>query len=234
MKEGARISVIIPALNEEGSIDRVISDIPDWVDEVIVADNGSLDRTAEKALAAGARVVREERRGYGSACLAGIRALESPEVVVFLDGDYSDHPEEMDRLVDPILGNKAELVIGSRVRGRAQPGALTPQARWGNWLACRLIRLFWGVRFTDLGPFRAVSHKGLQGLRMADPDFGWTVEMQIKAARMGMRCLEVPVSYRRRIGRSKISGTFKGVVLAGTKILSTIFKAAMSGPMKKG
>ncbi len=227
MRNGKRTAAIIPALNEEHSLGRVLSALPTWVDNVIVADNGSTDRTAQVAVEHGARVVHESRRGYGSACLAAIAALDCPDVVVFLDGDFSDHPEEADRLVDPIAAGVADMVLGSRVLGAHEPGALTVQARFGNWLACMLIGLFWGMRFTDLGPFRAIRYGALQRLSMRDPDYGWTVEMQIKAAMFGLRVLEVPVSYRRRIGKSKVSGTVKGVIGAGTKILGTIFLAAV-------
>ncbi len=226
MRHNARITVIIPAVNEETSIGSVLSDIPNWVDEVIVADNGSSDNTMQVAAEHGARVVEEPRPGYGSACLRGIAALNPCDVVVFLDGDYSDFPEQMDRLVDPIVANETDMVIGSRVLGQHEPGALTPQQRFGNQLACLLLRLFWGVRYTDLGPFRAIRHSSLMTLGMCDPDFGWTVEMQIKATLQGLRAIETPTDYRKRIGTSKISGTVRGVVLAGHKILSTIFTSA--------
>jgi glycosyltransferase involved in cell wall biosynthesis len=226
MRGDARISVVIPALNEEAAIGRVLAAIPTWVDEVIVVDNGSTDGTPEVARGLGAQVVREPQRGYGAACLAGIEALNCPDIVVFLDGDFSDHPEEMDRLVDPVAALQADLVIGSRVLGHRQPGALTPQARFGNWLACLLIRVLWQVSYTDLGPFRAVRFPVLQALNLQDRNYGWTVEMQIKAAAGGLRILEVPVSYRRRVGQSKISGTIRGIVGAGTKILVTIGKEA--------
>ncbi len=219
--------MIIPALNEEPSIGHVLSAIPSWVDRVIVADNGSGDATAQVAQAHGADVVYEPRRGYGSACLKAMSVLDEPHVVVFLDGDFSDSPEEMGDLVDPVLEGRFDMVIGSRVLGAREPGALTPQARFGNWLSCLLIRLFWGIRFTDLGPFRAIGYPALKSLRMSDPDYGWTVEMQIKAARNGLRVTETPVSYRKRIGRSKVSGTLRGVIGAGVKILSTIFLAAL-------
>jgi rSAM/selenodomain-associated transferase 2/rSAM/selenodomain-associated transferase 1 len=224
MRHGARIAVLIPALNEERAVGQVIRAIPSWVDEIVVVDNGSTDRTSAVAETCGARVVREPRRGYGQACLAGMAALSAPEVVVFVDADFSDYPDEVDRLVDPILQRQADLVIGSRVRGVREPGALTLQALLGNWLACRLIHLFWGIRFTDLGPFRAARYSALRRLDMRDTDYGWTVEMQVKAAASSMPTLEVPVSYRRRIGTSKISGTLRGVILAGTKILFTIFR----------
>jgi glycosyltransferase involved in cell wall biosynthesis len=227
MRGNARLAVIIPALNEAAAIGRVLAAIPGWVDEVLVVDNGSTDATAAVARKQGARVIWEPQRGYGAACLAGIKALATPDIVVFLDGDYSDHPEEMDRLVDPLVENNADLVIGSRVLGQRQPGALTPQARFGNWLACLLIRLIWQVGYSDLGPFRAIGFPALQLLNMQDRDYGWTVEMQIKAAARRLRILEVPVSYRPRVGQSKISGTLRGVLGAGTKILATIGREAL-------
>jgi glycosyltransferase involved in cell wall biosynthesis len=219
------ISVIIPAFNEEESIGKVIADIPKaCVQEIVVVDNGCLDRTAEVARAAGARVVSEERKGYGSACLAGIAALNAPEIVVFLDGDYSDFPSEMPLLLQPILAGDAEMVIGSRIRGVHEKGALLPQARFGNALATFLIRLLFHVCYTDLGPFRAIRYERLLAMDMQDKTFGWTVEMQIKAAKMGLRVCEVPVTYRKRIGQSKITGTVKGTILAGYKIITTIFR----------
>ena len=219
------VSVIIPAFNEEESIGKVIADIPKvCVGEIIVVDNGSIDRTAEVAHAAGARVVREARRGYGSACFAGIAALSTPEIVVFLDGDYSDFPSEMSLLIQPILAGEAEMVIGSRIRGAREKGALLPQARFGNALATFLIRLLFHVQYTDLGPFRAVRYEQLLAMDMQDKTFGWTVEMQVKAAKMGLRVCEVPVSYRKRIGQSKITGTVRGTILAGYKILTTILR----------
>ena len=227
MRQNANIAVVMPALNEERAIGQVLQAIPCWVDEVVVVDNGSTDRTASVAREHGARVVPEPRRGYGRACLTGIAALSRPDIVVFLDADFSDHPDEMDRLVDPILRHEAEMVIGSRIRGHCAAGALTPQARFGNWLSCLLIRLFWRVSYTDLGPFRAIRSATLRRLHMQDQDFGWTVEMQVKAAAASIPALEVPVSYRRRIGVSKISGTVRGVILAGSKILFTIFRAVL-------
>lgn len=220
-----RISVIIPAFNEQDGIVSVLGGIPKGlVSEVIVVDNGSTDRTAGLAEQAGARVVREARRGYGSACLAGIASADRPDIFVFLDGDYSDHPDEMPLLLGPILRGEADLVIGSRMLGGREPGALLPQARFGNWLATRLIRLLFGVRFTDLGPFRAVRREALERIGMQDTTFGWTVEMQVRAAELGLRTTEVPVSYRRRVGVSKITGTVSGTVKAGYKILYTIFR----------
>ncbi len=222
MRDGKSIGVIIPALNEQTAIAKVIGDIPDWVDHIVVVDNGSSDDTAGVARRAGADVVIERRRGYGAACLAGLARVRPVDVVVFVDGDYSDYPDDMDELVNPIIAGDVDMVIGSRTLGQAEPGALSPQQRYGNWLATRLIRWIWGVNFSDLGPFRAIRWAALAGLEMADRDFGWTVEMQVKAAERGLRVLEVPVRYRRRVGSSKISGTVKGTLLAGTKILSII------------
>jgi hypothetical protein len=233
MRQNANIAVVMPALNEERAIGQVLQAIPRWVDEVVVVDNGSTDRTAAVAKEHGARVVPEPRRGYGRACLTGIAALSHLDIVVFLDADFSDHPDEMDRLVDPILRHEADMVIGSRIRGNCARGALTPQARFGNWLSCLLIRLFWRVSYTDLGPFRAIRSATLRRLNMQDQDFGWTVEMQVKAAAAAIPALEVPVSYRRRIGVSKISGTVRGVILAGSKILYTIFRAVLQPSRSK-
>jgi len=223
---------VIPALNEEGSVGKVLAAIPEpYRRRVILADNGSSDRTREVAAAAGATVVSEPRRGYGAACLRGLAELakDPPRLVVFLDADYSDHPEEMPAVAGPILEGRADLVIGSRVIGEREAGALTPQARFGNALATCLIRTIYGRRFTDLGPFRAVSWEALTRMRMADRDFGWTVEMQIKAAKLGLRSVEVPVSYRKRIGKSKVSGTVSGTLRAGHKILWLIFREALGG-----
>jgi len=218
-----RASVVIPVFNERESLPLVIADVPRaLVSEIVVVDNGSTDGTGSIAAGLPVRVVREERRGYGSACLAGVAALSAdpPEAVVFLDGDYSDHPEELARLLDALAG--ADLVIGSRALGVRERGALLPQARFGNLLACFLIRVLTGHRYTDLGPFRAIRWDAYQRLGMRDTNFGWTCEMQVKAVREGLRITEVPVSYRRRVGVSKITGTVTGTVRAGYKILWTI------------
>jgi glycosyltransferase involved in cell wall biosynthesis len=225
MHASPKIAVVIPVFNEQEAIQNVLSDIPRRLDaDVVVVDNGSTDRTVDLARQMGARIVHERRRGYGWACLAGIDALETPDIVVFLDGDYSDHPDEMTLLVEPIVEGRADLVIGSRTLGTREAGALLPQARFGNWLATWLIRRLFGANFTDLGPFRALTYPALVKLSMQDKTFGWTVEMQVKAARMDFRFVEVPVSYRRRIGVSKITGTIGGTIRAGWKILYTIFK----------
>jgi glycosyltransferase involved in cell wall biosynthesis len=225
----AGVWVVIPAKNEQASIPHVLQDVP-AVGRVIVVDNGSTDGTAEAARRMDADVVHEERRGYGSACLAGLARIEmlvaggepSPKIVVFLDADYSDHPEELPQLVEPLLTGEADFVLGSRLLGRREAGAMPPQSVYGNKLACFLMWLFWGVRYTDLGPFRAISYSALQQLGMQDTNFGWTVEMQIKAAVAKLRTQEIPVRYRRRIGVSKISGTVSGTFNAGYKILFTI------------
>lgn len=228
---GRRIIAVIPALNEEQSIGKVIADLPSEIDHVIVGNNGSTDRTAEVARNAGAIVVDEPERGYGAACLkalAHVRTL-SPDVILFIDGDYSDDPREALNVVEPVCNGSVDLCIGTRVLGQRERGALTPQQVFGNWLSTRLIRLFWRVPFTDLGPFRAITWPALQILNMNDRNYGWTVEMQIKAAKHHLRCVEVPVSYRRRIGTSKVSGTVKGSIMAGTIILSTIFREVGDG-----
>ena len=228
MRETYHCTVIIPALNEENSIAQVIGEIPEWVDRVLVADNGSTDRTAEVALSVGGEVVDAPERGYGSACLAGIaEAGDRTDILIFVDGDLADYPDRMATLVDPIVHQQVEMVIGSRVLGGAEPGALTAAQRFGNSFACFLIRLFWGVRHTDLGPFRAITREALERLDMQDRNFGWTVEMQVKAAQYGMKVVEVPVPYRRRIGVSKISGTIRGTVAAGTKIIWVILRSAI-------
>jgi glycosyltransferase involved in cell wall biosynthesis len=221
--------VIIPAINEENSIAKVIAGIPkSLVSEVIVSDNGSSDNTPEMARQAGATVLIEPTKGYGSACLKAIEYVKSLEektdIIVFLDADYSDYPEEMTKIIAPIIEEDLDLVIGSRVLGAMQKGSMTFPQIFGNWLSTRSIDLFFGIKFTDLGPFRAIKYDKLLQLDMQDKNFGWTVEMQVKAAKKKFRCVEVPVSYRKRIGTSKISGTIMGTVLAGHKILWTIFK----------
>lgn len=224
-----RISVIIPAHNEAESIALVINEIPaGLVQEIIVVDNASTDTTAARAAAAGATVLFEPTPGYGRACLRGIAyalaQMPRPDLLVFLDGDHSDFPAEMPALLAPLLAQTADLVIGSRVLGRRERGALLPQQRFGNWLAAWLLRYRFGTTTTDLGPFRAICTPALVALNMADTTYGWTVEMQVKAARQGLRVVEVPVRYRRRIGTSKISGTVRGTLGAGYKILATIFQ----------
>jgi len=226
-----RIDVVIPALDEELALPRVLREIPrPLVRRVVVADNGSTDATAEVARAHGAEVVLEPERGYGAACLRALAHLagDPPDVVVFMDGDYSDHPAELSLLVDPISSGDADLVIGSRARGQRERGALSPQQRLGNAIACRALRALYGARYTDLGPFRAIRWETLRTLDMRDRNFGWTVEMQIKAARRAVRAVEVPVSYRARIGVSKVSGTVRGSVSAGAKILWLLGRYAWS------
>ncbi len=232
MKEKQTIDVLIPAWNEEKSLPLVLADIPKaWVRQVIVCDNGSTDGTIEAAKAAGAIVVKQPERGYGNACLAGMRYLqelpasEQPEIVVFLDGDYSDYPDELPQVAGPILNDGKDLVIGSRRLGNMEPGSMTFPQRFGNWLAPLLIRWLYGYRFSDLGPFRAIRWDKLLALDMRDRNFGWTVEMQVKAAKHKLKCTEVPVRYRKRAaGKSKVSGTVRGTMLAGWKIIATIFK----------
>ncbi|HJL17825.1 MAG TPA: glycosyltransferase family 2 protein [Sandaracinaceae bacterium LLY-WYZ-13_1] len=223
------VDVVIPALDEERALPHVLAEIPrPPVRRVVVADNGSRDRTAEVARAGGAEVVREPRRGYGAACLRALShlAADPPEVVVFLDGDHSDHPDELPALLAPIVDGRADLVIGSRTLGRAERGALTPQQRVGNAIACAALRVVYRARYTDLGPFRAIRWDSLEGLGMRDLDYGWTVEMQVKAARRRVRHVEVPVRYRRRIGASKVSGTLRGTLGASRKILWTLARHA--------
>jgi len=223
------VDVVIPAYNEEESIGKVLDDIPsDLVREVIVCNNNSSDQTKAVAIKHGATVVDQKLKGYGNACLKGLAHIaeksDSPDVVVFIDGDYSDHPEEMALLLDPIINDNCEMVIGSRALGNLEKGSMQPQQIFGNWLATTLIKIFYRKVFTDLGPFRAITYDALQRINMQDKDFGWTVEMQVKAAKMDIRFKEVAASYRKRIGVSKVSGTLKGTVLAGHKILWTIFK----------
>lgn len=227
MRNDARIGVVIPALNEAGAIAKVIAEIPPWVDRIVVGDNGSTDATGAIARSAGAEVVFEPEAGYGAACLAALRELQAVDVIVFVDGDHSDYPEDMADLVDPIVAGDCDMVIASRALGVREPGALTPQQRFGNWLATFLIRRIWGKTYTDLGPFRAIRRPALSRLAMSERDYGWTVEMQIKAIEQGLTVHEVPARYRRRIGKSKISGTIRGTVLAGTRILTVIARHAM-------
>ena len=225
------VDVVIPALNEEEALPLVLGDIPrPLVRRVVVADNGSTDGTARVARAAGAEVVHEPEKGYGAACLRALAhlAADPPDVVVFLDGDRSDHPEELPRLLAP-LADGVDLVIGSRTRGRRTRGALTPQQRAGNAVACVALRLLYGARYTDLGPFRAIRWEALHALAMRDRNWGWTVEMQIKAAQRGLAHAEVPVSYRARIGESKVSGTVRGTLGASTKILWLLARHALPG-----
>lgn len=228
MSSGLLVDVIIPAFNEEKSIPKVISAIPSWVRHIVVANNNSTDSTAEVAQKSGAIVVFEGQKGYGKACLTAMDWIKSqevqPEVLVFLDGDFSDYPEEMGLLIKPIEEGKAEMVIGSRAMGNREKGSMTLPQVFGNWLATTLMRWIQGAHYSDLGPFRAILWKKLLELEMRDENYGWTIEMQIKAHQRGLRYLEVPVSYRKRIGVSKVSGTVKGVIGAGYKIILTIFK----------
>jgi glycosyltransferase involved in cell wall biosynthesis len=222
-----KIIVIIPAFNEAKSIDKVIAEIPkDIVNEVIVVNNNSRDETSNVAQQAGATVIDQLKQGYGFACLKGIEYAKNkhPEIIVFLDADYSDYPEEMRDLIKPIIEQDFDMVIGSRALGNRQSGSMTPQQVFGNWLATRLLRLIYGVKYSDLGPFRAIKFDKLLALNMQDTTYGWTVEMQLKAAKLKMKTCEIPVNYRKRVGKSKISGTIKGTILAGYKIITTIFK----------
>lgn len=223
------IIVIIPAYNEEEAIGKVIAEIPkEWVREIVVVDNRSTDQTAIRATEAGATVVHEPLPAYGQACLRGMAYVRSlplaPDIIVFIDGDHSDYPEQLPDLVKPIIEENYDMVIGSRALGKRERGSMTPQQVFGNWLATFLMRLLYGVKYTDLGPFRAIKWNKLLALDMQDTTYGWTVEMQLKAAKQRMKTMEVPVKYRKRIGFSKISGTLKGVILAGYKIITTIFK----------
>lgn len=225
------IKVIIPAFNEEDSIAKVIAEIPKSVSEVIVVNNNSSDNTAENAAEAGATVVDQPIPGYGNACLAGINYIEKqskePDIIVFLDGDYSDYPEDLDKIVAPVLNENMDLVIGARKKNLREVGSMTPQQVFGNQLATFLMRLFFRANFTDLGPFRAIKYESLKKLEMQDKTYGWTVEMQLKAIRKKLAYKEVPVRYKRRIGVSKVSGTVKGTIFAGVKILGWIFKYSM-------
>ena len=222
------IKVIIPAFNEQDSIEKVIGDIPKIVDEIIVISNNSTDKTVENAKKAGATVLFENRKGYGYACLKGMDYIAqqeiTPEIVVFLDGDYSDYPEQLTTLVNPILIDNLDFVIGARIKELRESGSMTPQQVFGNWLATFLMKLFFNAKFTDLGPFRAIKYNKLLALKMEDTTYGWTVEMQLKALKQQLTYKEVPMKYRNRIGVSKVSGTVKGSILAGVKILGWIFK----------
>ena len=228
-----KIKVIIPAYNEESSITKVIKDIPTLVDEIIVVNNNSTDQTEQNAAEAGATVLTEPRKGYGYACLKGmdyianLKAPKRPDIIVFLDGDYSDYPEQLTQLVAPIINDKIDFVIGSRVKKYRELGSMTPQQVFGNWLATFLMRLFFGAKYTDLGPFRAIKYKKLVQLKMEDKTYGWTVEMQLKAIKKGYSYTEIPMKYRNRIGVSKVSGTLKGTIFAGMKILGWIFKYSL-------
>ena len=223
------IKVIIPAYNEQNSIGKVIRDIPvAWVQEVVVVNNNSSDYTVQHAQEAGATVLQELQQGYGFACLRGIEYVSQqaklPDIIVFMDADYSDYPEQLPEVVAPIIAGHADLVIGSRALGSRERGSMTLPQVFGNWLATRLLRWLYGAHFTDLGPFRAIRYEALQQLEMKDQTYGWTVEMKLKAAKAGLRCTEVPVRYRQRIGVSKVSGTVKGTIMAGYKIIWTIIK----------
>ena len=226
-----RISVVIPAYNEENAIANVISEIPTIVNEIVVVNNNSTDATVAVAQAAGATVLTENNKGYGYACLKGLAYLKAgntPDIVVFLDGDYSDFPKELNLLVQPIIDNKVDFVVGARVKEKREEGSLTPQQIFGNWLACYLMRLLFNSEFSDLGPFRAIRWETLEALEMGDKTYGWTVEMQLKALRQKIPYQEIPVSYKKRIGVSKVSGTVKGTIFAGAKIIGWIFKHYLS------
>ena len=223
-----KIKVIIPAYNEQDSIAQVIKDIPSIVDEVIVVSNNSTDLTETNAKNAGATVLKESNKGYGYACLKGVDYIakqdSKPDIVVFLDGDYSDYPEELTKIVAPIIDQNMDFVIGARVKKLREEGSMMPQQVFGNWLATTLMSLFFGAKFSDLGPFRAIKYDKLLALNMVDKTYGWTVEMQLKVLKQKLSYIEVPVNYRNRIGVSKVSGTIKGSIFAGVKILTWIFK----------
>jgi len=223
-----KINVIIPAYNEADSIANVINDIPKLVEEVVVVSNNSTDDTEKNAANAGATVLKEPNKGYGYACLKGMEYVASktvkPDIIVFLDGDYSDYPEELTTIIAPIIENNTDFVIGARVKRLREEGSMTLPQIFGNWLATFLMRLFFGAKFTDLGPFRAIKYNKLLALQMEDKTYGWTVEMQLKVLKQKLSYTEVPVNYRNRIGVSKVSGTVKGAIFAGIKILGWIFK----------
>ena len=222
------IKVIIPAFNEEKSIAKVIAEIPDFVEEIVVVNNNSTDQTVQTATKAGATVLTEKSKGYGYACLKGIDYLsqknKTPDILVFLDGDFSDFPQELKKVIQPILEDSADFVVGARVKELRERGSLTPQQVFGNWLACFLMRILYQSSFTDLGPFRAIRWSTLEELQMSDKTYGWTIEMQLKVLRQKITYQELPVSYRKRIGVSKVSGTVKGTIFAGMKIIGWIFK----------
>ena len=222
------VKVIIPAYNEAPAISKVIGDIPNFVQEIIVVDNGSTDPTSEVAKRAGATVLIEPNKGYGFACLKGIEYIQNSnqktDIIVFIDGDYSDYPQQMSEIIAPILNQNIDFVLGSRKKNLSAKGAMLPQQRFGNWLATNLMRLFFDSKFTDLGPFRAIKYQVLKQLSMKDKTYGWTVEMQLKILKQNFTYMEVPVKYRNRIGVSKVSGTLKGAIFAGVKILTWIFK----------
>jgi len=224
------IKVIIPAFNEENAIVNVLKEIPNLISEVIVVDNNSNDLTSINAKNAGATVLFEEKKGYGYACLKGLNYIAKqeikPDIIVFLDGDYSDYPEELLKIIHPIIVDNIDLVIGARVKEYREVGSMTPQQVFGNWLACFLMKLFFNSKFTDLGPFRAIKYDKLLQLSMQDKTYGWTVEMQLKALKKGFSYTEIPVRYKNRIGVSKVSGTVKGTVMAGIKIIGWIIKYA--------
>ena len=224
------IKVIIPAYNEEKAIANVIKEIPKTVNEIIVVSNNSTDNTIALATAAGATVLSENRKGYGYACLKGMEYISNqeikPDIIVFLDGDYSDYPEELTQIIAPILNNNIDFVLGARVASLREKYSMTPQQIFGNWLATNLMQILFRAKFTDLGPFRAIKYEKLQALQMQDKTYGWTVEMQLKVLKQKMSYVEIPVRYKNRIGVSKVSGTVKGSIMAGIKIIGWIFKYA--------
>ncbi|WP_445456965.1 glycosyltransferase family 2 protein [Flavobacterium sp. HNIBRBA15423] len=225
------IKVVIPAFNEEKAIVNVISEIPSIVSEIIIVDNNSNDKTALVSKNAGATVLFESRKGYGYACLKGLDYIseqnEKPHIIVFLDGDYSDYPEELLRIIEPILNQDIDFVIGARVEKFREKGAMTPQQIFGNWLATFLMKVFFNAKFSDLGPFRAIKYQKLLALQMEDKTYGWTVEMQLKALKQNLTYIEIPVHYKNRIGVSKVSGTVKGTIMAGIKIIGWILKYSL-------